>query len=90
MDAQIRSIVLFADLVSGRRCEEVVARIWSEVLDRNRIGVQDDFFELGGDSLSAIRVVSRLYTVLGIQIPISLIFEIPTVSGITEFIQNLI
>ncbi len=70
--------------------EEVVARIWSEVLDRNRIGVQDDFFELGGDSISAIRVVSRLYTALGIQIPISLIFEISTVSGLTDFIQNRI
>lgn len=70
------------------RVEEIIAKIWGKILDRDRIGVMDDFFELGGDSLAAIRVVSHVHDALGVQIPLRLIFEKPTVSGLSKSIQN--
>lgn len=68
--------------------EEIITKIWGEILERDRIGVLDDFFELGGESLSAIRVVSRIHDSLGVNIPLRTIFDLPTVSALSESIHN--
>jgi acyl carrier protein len=64
--------------------ERTIANIWIEVLERDRIGILDDFFELGGESLAAIRVVARIHNALGVHIPVRLIFEYPTISGLAQ------
>jgi len=64
--------------------EELVAEIWCEVLGRQGIGVQDDFFDLGGHSLLATRVLSRLGEEFGLELPLQVIFETPTVEGLTQ------
>ncbi|WP_169814451.1 non-ribosomal peptide synthetase, partial [Nocardia pseudovaccinii] len=62
--------------------ERLVADVFGTVLDREKVGAADDFFALGGDSLSAIRVAARLGSALAISVPVRLIFEAPTVRAL--------
>ena len=66
----------------GNAVEELVAGILAEALGRDAVGVHDDFFELGGHSLLAASVAARLREALGLEIPLRLILESPTVAGI--------
>ncbi|HEX7243546.1 MAG TPA: non-ribosomal peptide synthetase, partial [Longimicrobiaceae bacterium] len=61
--------------------EERVARIWEEVLGVERVGAEDDFFALGGHSLRATRVVSRVRDALGVEVPLRALFAEPTLAG---------
>ena len=63
--------------------EETLARIWAEVLRVGRVGVDDDFFELGGDSILSIQVVARAAEA-GLQITPRQVFEHPTVAALAE------
>jgi hypothetical protein len=60
--------------------EEVLSRIWTQVLGLDRVGVHDNFFELGGHSLLATQVVSRLPKAFQRELPIRWLFEAPTVA----------
>jgi acyl carrier protein len=60
--------------------ERVVADTWAEVLQIPHVGVHDDFFEIGGHSLSAMRVVARLSDVLDIDVSLRMLFDAPTVA----------
>jgi len=62
--------------------ERAVARVWREVLGVEPIDGGDDFFELGGNSLSASQVVSRIWETLGLRISVQDLFEAPTVAGL--------
>jgi hypothetical protein len=57
--------------------EEAVAGIWAEVLRVERVGRRDDFFALGGHSLSAVRVVSRVRQELGVDVALRELFARP-------------
>jgi acyl-coenzyme A synthetase/AMP-(fatty) acid ligase/acyl carrier protein len=68
--------------------EEALARIWSEVLRRERISTDDNFFDLGGHSLLATQVVSRIREQFRVDLPIRALFERPTVCSLAEGIAN--
>ncbi|MFD4636181.1 amino acid adenylation domain-containing protein [Lentzea sp. NPDC058436] len=57
--------------------EEAVAEVWRSMLDVERVGVHDDFFLLGGDSLMAMRAVVHLRRALGVEVPIQSLFDHP-------------
>ncbi|MBH0778022.1 amino acid adenylation domain-containing protein [Nocardia bovistercoris] len=64
--------------------EAVVARAFEQVLDLDRVGVDDDFFALGGDSLRASLVVARVGAALDARVPVRALFEAPTVRALAE------
>lgn len=70
--------------------EGVVARIWRDVLGVESIGREDNFFDLGGDSLMAARVAGKLREVFPLTVPVSLVFEAPTIGALAERIETLL
>lgn len=52
--------------------EKILVEIWSTVLNTKDIGIQDDFFSLGGDSLAAMRCINRVSAAFGVELPLDL------------------
>ncbi|MCB0212662.1 MAG: amino acid adenylation domain-containing protein, partial [Anaerolineae bacterium] len=73
----------------GTATEEIIVRIWSEVLGLEQVGIHDDFFELGGHSLLATQVISRVREAFSVNIPLRDLFERPTVAGLAERLDAL-
>ncbi|HYW06890.1 MAG TPA: amino acid adenylation domain-containing protein, partial [Longimicrobium sp.] len=69
--------------------EELLAGIWAEVLGVARLGVHDDFFAVGGHSLRAMRVASRVEEALGVSLPLRAVFETPTVAGVAATVEEM-
>ena len=69
------------------RRERVLAALFGEVLGVTRVGIDDGFFDLGGHSLSAMRLVARVRAELGLEVPIRAVYDAPTVAGLGEWIR---
>jgi len=69
--------------------EKKLKEIWSEVLSRDEIGVHDNFFDLGGHSLNATQVVSRLCKLFKETVPLRIMFEYPTIAELAAAIDPL-
>ncbi|MGQ4620065.1 condensation domain-containing protein, partial [Nocardia sp. R7R-8] len=68
--------------------EEIVAGVFGEVLGVSRVGADDDFFALGGNSLIATRVVARLGAAVDARVPVRTLFESPTVAGLAAALES--
>ncbi|MBB4685799.1 non-ribosomal peptide synthetase [Amycolatopsis jiangsuensis] len=64
--------------------EQVLCGLYAEILNVSGVGVHDDFFALGGHSLSAMRLVARLRPVLGAEVPVRAVFDTPTPAGLAR------
>jgi acyl carrier protein len=69
--------------------EELVASVFAQVLELDRVSVHDDLFQRGGNSLHAVQVISRINDATGLDVPVSLIFEHSTVAELTEALEKL-
>ncbi|MFB9902945.1 amino acid adenylation domain-containing protein [Allokutzneria oryzae] len=70
------------------RYERVLCELFAELLGMPEIGVDDNFFEFGGHSLLAMRLVSRFRSVAGVDLPVRAVFETPTVVGLANGISD--
>ena len=68
--------------------ERQIAAIWEDVLDVSPIGVHDDFFNLGGDSLLAVRILAEIERTFGRALPQQILFEKPTVELLVEALKG--
>ncbi len=69
--------------------ETVIAGVWSDLLGAPQVGATDNFFELGGHSLLATQAVSRLRSLLQIELPLRALLEAPTVAGVAATAEAL-
>jgi len=68
--------------------EELLAEIWREVLKCSSAGVHDNFFEVGGHSLLAMRLIAQVRETFQVEMPISSLFEAPTLAGLGRLIEE--
>jgi acyl carrier protein len=73
----------------GNNTEKSLAEIWQEVLGIEHIGINDNFSELGGDSLLAIKILSRMRETFGVDITVQMLFEKPTIAELSERIETI-
>jgi acyl transferase domain-containing protein/acyl carrier protein len=69
--------------------EQTIAKIWQEALGQNSVGLDDNFFEVGGHSLVATSILSRVRNAFNITLPLRVIFEAPTVRSLAEHVETL-
>jgi acyl carrier protein len=64
--------------------EQILADIYAQVLGVDRVGVDDSFFDLGGDSLSAMRAIAAINLALDLDLAVRTLFEAPSVSSLSQ------
>jgi acyl carrier protein len=65
--------------------QAALLNVWAEILGTEKIGIQDDFFELGGDSVLATQVVSRLRDLFRMELPPIVLFDAPTIEQLGNY-----
>jgi acyl carrier protein len=68
--------------------EELLAGIWAELLNLERVSIHDNFFDLGGRSLNATQLMSRIRNTLQIELPLDSLFNTPTVAGLASLVEK--
>ncbi|MEV7601398.1 amino acid adenylation domain-containing protein [Kitasatospora sp. NPDC089797] len=72
----------------GTATERALAGIWQRLFGTGPVGVEDDFFLLGGHSLAAVRMLAEIHRDLGVELPLSACFEHPTVAALAALIDR--
>src|SRR6185369_9792258 len=67
--------------------EEQLAHIWAKALRLDRVGVTEDFFDLGGDSLDAVRICAMLERWLRVNLPLTEIARHPTIASLADAVR---
>jgi acyl-CoA synthetase (AMP-forming)/AMP-acid ligase II len=70
--------------------EAILAGIWADVLRLERVGIHDDFFALGGDSLLAAHVLTSIHDAMHLEVGVVSLFDAPTVAEMAEYLETLI
>ena len=68
--------------------QEKLAAIWEKVIGVSRVGIDSNFFDLGGDSLLGMRMLSHIDQEIGIQIPVDELFQSPTIRKLSRYIEK--
>ncbi|MBW8687177.1 non-ribosomal peptide synthetase [Chitinophaga rhizophila] len=83
------AIIKSDSYVAPRTATEIsVAEIWSEVLNLEQVGVHDNFFRIGGDSIMSIRLISRINKAFNVVLTIAQLYESPTIAGLCEQLET--
>ena len=87
---QSRAELAGAYVAPNTPTEKSLVKIWEEVLRLDQVGINDDFFDLGGHSLMATQVISRVRETFKTELPVASLFECPTVASMADEIETLI
>lgn len=85
----INQQVMSAYVAPRTPVEEVLVKIFSEVLNLKKVGVADNFFELGGHSLLATQLVSRVRDAFAVELPLRSVFEAPKIAQLSLIVEEL-
>ncbi|MEW6304922.1 MAG: amino acid adenylation domain-containing protein [Verrucomicrobiota bacterium] len=77
-----------SSLAPRTKVEKTIAGIWRDVLGVKDVGLEDNFFEMGGHSLLLVQVHDRLRTALGRDVPLTKLFQHPTITGLTKYFNE--
>ncbi|MBF0573318.1 MAG: amino acid adenylation domain-containing protein, partial [Desulfamplus sp.] len=80
--------VLTKFIAPENEIEQKIAEIWQEILERSPIGIDDNFFEVGGHSLRATRIISRIHKVLSVEITLQEFFRNPDIRTLANLVQT--
>src|SRR5208282_2408102 len=81
--------LLARDFIAPRTAtEKQLANLWCDLLQLEEVGIDDSFFDLGGNSLAAVRMVSHYHTRFGREIPPVKVFQYPTIGKLSEFLEE--
>jgi acyl carrier protein len=69
--------------------EETLASIWAGVLKLDKVGIHDNFFDLGGHSLLGTQLISRIRDAFKLDLPLRNLFEAPTIDGLAQRVKKL-
>jgi acyl carrier protein len=84
----LRPLLAAAYAAPENEIQRTIAAIWKEVLKVDKVGIHDNFFDLGGTSLDIVRLNSRLKEALAKDIPVVILFEYPTVHTFTRHLAR--
>lgn len=69
--------------------QKIVAEFWRDLLKADDIGIEDDFFDLGGHSLAATALMQRIRSAFGVEMRLATLFDRPTIAGLSEAVDLL-
>ncbi|GAA3887070.1 hypothetical protein GCM10022243_59820 [Saccharothrix violaceirubra] len=91
LPAPERDAVTSAEYVAPRtETEQAIADIWAEVLDVDRVGVEDSFFALGGDSIRSLRITARTKAMFDVDLSPRDVLTARTVTGLADLVEELV
>jgi natural product biosynthesis luciferase-like monooxygenase protein len=68
--------------------ERRLSRLWTEVLEVDQVGIHDDFFDLGGHSLQAVRLFAQIRQTMGVNMPLAVLFQAPTIAELSSYLDE--
>ncbi len=74
--------------LSRSEYEQVLTSVWQEILGLPQVGLYENFFDLGGNSLNGLQAVARIRKLLQIQLPVVALFEAPTISAMADYLYS--
>jgi acyl carrier protein len=77
-----------AYLEPSTRIEKLIADAWKEILRLDKIGINDNFFDLGGDSFKLVQAGNTLKTVLNKEVPVMMMFQYPTIRSLAQYLKE--
>jgi aryl carrier-like protein len=69
--------------------ERILAEIWADVLGVEQVGIYDNFFDLGGDSIRATAIVARVRATYGVDVPLRSLFDEPTLGRLSAKLETM-
>lgn len=69
--------------------EKILAEIWKKILKKDKVGISENFFELGGNSLKATQIITHIAKELQVSVPLNGLFNDPTIDGLAGIIKKL-
>jgi hypothetical protein len=75
-------------VMPGTAAEQTIARVWQEVLHIDRVGIHDNFFDVGGHSLAMVQVHSKLQAIYSSALSLVDMFHYPTISALARYVSQ--